>query len=78
MGIPSTLQQCVASLGHVAIQRVINAFDITVSYTAAMRIESFLLIPIQGFFMGMATFTGQNLGAGKLERSTGLCGAHWS
>ena len=33
-----------------------------------MRIESFLLIPIQGFFMGMATFTGQNLGAGKLER----------
>ena len=68
MGIPSTLQQCVASLGHVAIQRVINAFDITAGYTAAMRIESFLLIPIQGFFMGMATFTGQNLGAGKLER----------
>ena len=68
MGIPSTLQQCVASLGHVAIQRVINAFDITAGYTAAMRIESFLLIPIQAFFMGMATFTGQNLGAGKLER----------
>ena len=68
MGIPSTLQQCVASLGHVAIQRVINAFDITAGYTAAMRIESFILIPIQGFFMGMATFTGQNLGAGKLER----------
>ncbi len=68
MGIPSTLQQCVASLGHVAIQRVINAFDITAGYTAAMRIESFILIPIQGFFMGMATFTGQNLGAGKLNR----------
>ncbi len=68
MGIPSTLQQCVASLGHVAIQRVINAFDITAGYTAAMRIESFILIPIQGFFMGMATFTGQNLGAGKLDR----------
>ena len=68
MGIPSTLQQCVASLGHVAIQRVINAFDITAGYTAAMRIESFLLIPIQGFFMGMATFTGQNLGGGKLSR----------
>ncbi len=68
MGVPSTLQQCVASLGHVAIQRVINAFDITAGYTAAMRIESFILIPIQGFFMGMATFTGQNLGAGKLDR----------
>lgn len=68
MGIPSTLQQCVVSMGHMAIQRVINHFDITAGYTAATRIESFILIPIQGFFMGMATFTGQNLGAGKLER----------
>lgn len=68
MGIPSTLQQCVVSMGHMAIQRVINHFDITAGYTAATRIESFILIPIQGFFMGMATFTGQNLGADKLER----------
>ena len=52
----------------MAIQRVINHFDITAGFTAATRIESFILIPIQGFFMGMATFTGQNLGAGKLER----------
>ena len=68
MGIPSTLQQCVISMGHMAIQRVVNTFNITAGYTAATRIESFVLIPIQGFFMGMATFTGQNLGAGKLDR----------
>ncbi len=68
MGIPSTLQQCVVSMGHMAIQRVINHFDITAGYTAATRIESFILIPVQGFFMGMATFTGQNLGGGKLSR----------
>ncbi len=68
MGIPTTLQQCVISFGHMAIQRVINSFDITAGYTAAARIESFVIIPAQGFMMGMATFTGQNLGAGKLDR----------
>lgn len=68
MGIPTTLQQCVVSFGHMAIQRVINSFDITAGYTAAARIESFVVIPAQGFMMGMATFTGQNLGAKKLDR----------
>lgn len=68
MGIPTTLQQCVVSFGHMAIQRVINDFDITAGYTAATRIESFAVIPSQGFLMGMATFTGQNLGARKPER----------
>lgn len=68
MGIPTTLQQCVVSFGHMAIQRVINDFDITAGYTAATRIESFAVIPAQGFLMGMATFTGQNLGAKKPDR----------
>lgn len=73
MGIPTTLQQCVVSFGHMAIQRVINSFDITAGYTAAARIESFAIIPAQGFLMGVTTFTGQNLGAGKLDRiSRGL------
>lgn len=73
MGIPTTLQQCVVSFGHMAIQRVINDFDITAGYTAATRIESFAIIPAQGFLMGVATFTGQNLGAKKLDRiSRGL------
>lgn len=68
MGVPTTLQQCVVSFGHMAIQRVINSFDITAGYTAAARIENFIVIPAMGFMMGMATFTGQNLGAKKLDR----------
>jgi putative MATE family efflux protein len=68
MGIPTTLQQCVVSLGHMAVQRVINILDITAGYTAATRIESFVVIPAMCFMMGMATFTGQNLGAGKIDR----------
>jgi putative MATE family efflux protein len=68
MGIPTTLQQCVVSMGHMAVQRVINILDITAGYTAATRIESFVVIPAMCFMMGMATFTGQNLGAGKIDR----------
>ena len=68
MGIPTMLQQCVVSFGHMATQRVINILDITAGYTAATRIESFVVIPAMCFMMGMATFTGQNLGAGKLDR----------
>lgn len=73
MGIPTMLQQCVVSSGHMAIQRLINTFEVThlglmAGITAAMRIENFVLIPVFGFNMGMATFTGQNIGAGQVER----------
>lgn len=68
LGIPATAQQCVVSFGHIFIQRVINAFEITAAYTACMRIENFIMAPIQGFFLGLSTFTGQNLGAKKMDR----------
>lgn len=68
MGLPVTVQQCVVSFGHIFTQRVINAFDVTAAYTAGIRVENFIVAPIQGFFLGMSTFTGQNLGAQKLDR----------
>ena len=68
LGIPTTLQQCVISSGHIAIQRVVNTFALTAAVTAAMRVENFVLIPIFSFNVGMSTFTGQNIGAGRLDR----------
>lgn len=73
LGIPTMLQQCIISSGHVAIQRIINTLEVTniglmAGYTAAVRVENFVLIPIFAFNMGMATFTGQNMGAGRLDR----------
>lgn len=68
LGIPTTLQQCVISSGHIAIQRLVNDFGITAAYTAGMRVENFVMIPIFSFNVGLATFTGQNVGAGRLER----------
>lgn len=57
----------------MAIQRLINTFEVTnlglmAGFTAATRIENFILIPVFSFNMGMATFTGQNIGAGEIRR----------
>ena len=47
---------------------MVNTFALTAAVTAAMRVENFVLIPIFSFNVGMSTFTGQNIGAGRLER----------
>jgi len=38
------------------------------SYAAATKLERFISVTINGFNAGQSTFTGQNMGAGKLER----------
>lgn len=68
LSIPTTLQQCIISSGHIAIQRIVNDFGITAAFTAGMRVENFVMIPIFAFNVGLATFTGQNVGAGRFDR----------
>ena len=68
LSIPTTLQQCIVSSGHIAIQRIVNDFGLTAAFTAGMRMENFIMIPIFSFNVGIATFTGQNVGAGRLDR----------
>ena len=73
LGIPAALQQCVVSLGQMAVQRLVNTFDMTSGYAAAVRLENITLIPVFGLNAGMATFTGQNIGAKREDRvSEGL------
>lgn len=70
MGIPTVIQQCCVALGMILMQRLINSFgeDAISGTTAAMRVESFVMVPIMMFFQGLANFTGQNMGAGNIER----------
>jgi putative MATE family efflux protein len=69
-GIPSAVQQLIMSIGGGAMQRLINGFgDATIAaISAGNRITMLMLSPIFGFQAGLAAFTGQNIGAGKLER----------
>ncbi|MCR4843219.1 MAG: MATE family efflux transporter [Eubacterium sp.] len=72
-GIPVIIQQCAISLGQIVVQRLVNTFDMTAGYAAAIRIENLVLIPVFAFNAGMSMFTGQNVGAGRWERvSEGL------
>lgn len=70
LGVPTSVQQCSVGLGMVLMQRLINSFGVdTISaVTAAMKLESFAMVPIMMFYMGLSNFVGQNMGAGKIDR----------
>jgi putative MATE family efflux protein len=70
LGIPSSIQQSLASLGIIAVQGLVNSFGAVTmaAYTAAGRLDSFANMPSMNIAMSVSTFTGQNLGAGKTER----------
>lgn len=70
LGGPTSIQQCSVGLGMVLMQRLINSFGVdTISaITAAMKLESFAMVPIMMFYMGLSNFTGQNMGARQMDR----------
>lgn len=70
IGFPMSLQLIVVSLGLTLIQRVVNAFGqvMTASFTVGYRIEMYLHLPCNTFQTSLATYTGQNIGAGKMDR----------
>lgn len=82
MGIPMGLQYSVTAIGSLIIQSAINSFgSIAVAgVTAAQKISMFITCPIESLGATMAPYSGQNVGAGKLERvkrgliSASLCG----
>ncbi len=69
-GLPAGVQNSVIALANVVVQTNINSFG-----KAAMagcgsysKIEGFAFLPITCFSQALATFVGQNLGAGKVDR----------
>lgn len=71
LGIPAIIQQAVVSMGNIFIQRLVNSFEsaaLMSAFTVGNRMESYAMVPIFGMNMGIATFTGQNVGAQKLDR----------
>lgn len=70
LGVPSAIQQTLASTGMIAVQGLVNSFGAVTmaAYTAAGRLDSFATMPSMNLSMSVSTYTGQNLGAGKMER----------
>lgn len=69
-GFPIALQLIVVSFGLTFIQRAVNGFGkaMTASFTVAQRIEMYMNLPCSAFQTTLATYTGQNIGAGRPER----------
>lgn len=70
LGLPSGVTQAVFSLAQVVVQSLTNSFGemFIACNVIIMRIDGFAMMPNFTFGMAMTTFTGQNVGAGKIDR----------
>lgn len=70
IGVPAGVQGIVFSLSNVVIQSSVNSFGkvIVAGNSAAQSIEGFIYVAMNAFYQAAISFTGQNIGAGKIER----------
>ena len=70
IALPSILQQSTVSIGMMLVQSVVNSFgsEVLAGFSAAMRIESIVVVPMSAMGNAMSSYTAQNIGADKTER----------
>lgn len=70
MGVPMGLQYSITAIGSVVLQSATNALGsiAVASVTAGSKLANFFACPYEALGSTMATYGGQNVGAGKLER----------
>lgn len=70
VAVPSILQQSFVSVGNLFIQMIINGFGTSAvaGYSAAIKLNTFVITSIATLASGLSSYTAQNIGAGKLER----------
>ena len=76
VGIPAALQMAVTAFSNVFVQSYINYFDkglpspdVMAGWTAYLKIDQLLFLPMQSISLATTTFVGQNLGKGQLDRA---------
>lgn len=70
LGGPLSLQFSLIAISCMALQKVVNAYGpvAVAAFTATSRIEQIIHQPYQTLSAALATYTGQNYGAKKMER----------
>ncbi len=70
LGFPMAFQNAIISVGGMIVQRVVNGFGVIfiAAFTATNKLYGLLEVAATSFGYAMVTYTGQNLGAGKMER----------
>lgn len=72
MGLPMGLQYSITAIGSVVIQTAVNTLGsaAVAAVTAANKVGMFVCCPFDAMGSTMATYAGQNMGAGKPDRVT--------
>lgn len=70
LGLPSGLTQGIFSLAMIIVQSLTNTFGemIIAANVIIMRVDGFAMMPNFSFGSAMTTYTGQNIGAKKMDR----------
>lgn len=70
LGIPMGLQFSITAIGTIIVQGAINALGAVymAGFSAAGKIQNMICTVFVAFGATIATFVGQNMGAGKMER----------
>ena len=91
MGLPMALQFSITAIGSIILQSAVNALgsSVVAAVTAAGKVQMIVTQPLETLGLTMATFCGQNLGAGRIDRvkagvrnclliSMGCCVVAWA
>ena len=70
LGVPTGASQAIFAIAMMITQPLVNGFGtmFMAVNVIVMRIDSFVVMPIFSFGNAMTVFSGQNVGAGKLDR----------
>lgn len=70
LGIPIALQSSMIAVSCIVLQRFVNGFGDTVmaAFTITSRVEQIIQQPYTSLSNAMTTYSGQNIGAGNIDR----------
>ena len=70
LGVPSGITQAIMSSAMIVVQSLTNSFGelFIAANVIVMRVDGFAMMPNLSFGNAMTTYTGQNVGAGKMDR----------
>lgn len=70
LGVPMALQFSITSIGTIIVQAAVNVYGATyiAGFSAGGKIQNVLAVIFISYGAAMATYVGQNCGAGKMDR----------
>ena len=71
IGLPAAIQMAITSFSNVFVQSYINQFGANCmgGWTAYLKLDSLMMLPMQSLALTTSTFVGQNIGKGQATRA---------